>query len=543
MYRRYFEYLCSTILAERLRFALLIIATISISGLNVVEPYVIMQVVDRVPMGITLRSSYFLLILWIGVYFIQHAILLMKFKLQAHIQHGQEKLLRRRLLICWMHSAPLEHRRFRADVTVNISKDIERVAGVWNELLLTISWGGTLIVVSCVLALLFDFRYTVFVLLCITAVVGVDILVIRRTAPHNAKSRAAVAELVSIVSIAIRNIRLVQSHGYESALVTRAETELESIREKNRRVAPWQWLAVSAGNGFELVALASVLIIGSWLIVDETISIGLLFAVVLYLNLLGIAFRRVAENLSLIPEGVVSYNAIASLLQVEKRETHSPSNHAESESIQELQLKGVHFSYDAKSVLLKNVTHSFKVGKLHLIVGGNGCGKTTLMGILSGYLNPNAGNVFINGEKRCGSEFYRYRDNISILDPNDVVMEQSVRFNLLPYWSSEVFHAFFDHDTNIFESQTELQELLDRNVTSLSQGQQQKVGITRSLLRISDVYLLDEPTNFLDNDSIKRLVEIIRRLCKEKIVIVATNSPSLFSSFTDAEFLVLDKYT
>jgi len=543
MYGHYFEYLCTTLLAEKVRFALLISATIVISALNIVEPYIIMRIVDQIPTGIAFRSSYILFALWVGVYLVQHAILFMKLRLQAHIQYGQEKLLRERLLACWMDSEPVEHRRRHEDVAVNMSKDIERVAGVWNELLLAISWGGTLIVVSCVLALLFDVPYTIFILFCIACVVGVDALVLRKATPHNAMSRSAVAELVSIVNIAIRNIRLVQSHGYESVLLVRAESQAENIRENNRRVAPWHWLALSAGNAFELLALATVLILGSWLVVNETVSIGLLFAVVLYINLMAIAFRRVAENLLLIPQGAVSYNAIFDFLQVEKRDGDSANVDGTTESIRQLQLDAVGFSYGNNEVFLRNVSHTFEKGRLHLIVGGNGCGKTTLMGILSGYLNPSTGIVLINGKRRHDGDFYRIRDNISIVDPGHIVMEQSVRFNLLPAWSPEVFQAFLDRDANIFESAAELSELLDRDVASLSQGQQQKIGITRSLLRISDVYLLDEPTNFLDSDSIVRLMRIVEGLCMESIVIVATNNLGLFQSFADADFLVLDKHT
>ncbi|WP_460780363.1 heme ABC transporter ATP-binding protein [Microbacterium shaanxiense] len=163
--------------------------------------------------------------------------------------------------------------------------------------------------------------------------------------------------------------------------------------------------------------------------------------------------------------------------------------------------------------ILEGASIDVHPGEIHALVGPNGAGKSTLFGVLAGDIAPDSGAVEIDGRSITG---IRPRDlartRAVLLQENAVSFpfraEQVVRMGRAP-WARTAFED--DDDTAVAEAMadTEIDDLADRSVSSLSGGERARVAIARVLAQRTPVMLLDEPTASLDlkhHEDVMRLV-------------------------------------
>ena len=186
-----------------------------------------------------------------------------------------------------------------------------------------------------------------------------------------------------------------------------------------------------------------------------------------------------------------------------------------------LEIKNLTYSYkDSKEKVLANVNESFEKGKFYAIIGKSGSGKSTLLSLLAGLDEPDSGKILFNGENIQETGYTNHRkNNISLVFQN---------YNLIDYLSPL-------ENIRLVNNQAQQDILLElglsehqikRNVMKLSGGQQQRVAIARALVSSAPVILADEPTGNLDENTASEIIEILKKLAKErnKCVIVVTHS-------------------
>ena len=186
-----------------------------------------------------------------------------------------------------------------------------------------------------------------------------------------------------------------------------------------------------------------------------------------------------------------------------------------------LEIKNLTYSYkDSKEKVLVNVNESFEKRKFCAIIGKSGAGKSTLLSLLAGLDEPDSGKILFNGENIQETGYTNHRkNNISLVFQN---------YNLIDYLSPL-------ENIRLVNNQAQQDILLElglsehqikRNVMKLSGGQQQRVAIARALVSSAPVILADEPTGNLDENTASEIIEILKKLAKErnKCVIVVTHS-------------------
>ena len=192
-----------------------------------------------------------------------------------------------------------------------------------------------------------------------------------------------------------------------------------------------------------------------------------------------------------------------------------------------LEIKNVSYSYaNSKEKVLSGVNQKFELGKFYAIVGKSGAGKSTLLSLLAGLDKPQTGKILFKNEdiKKKGYSNHR-KNNISLVFQN---------YNLIDYLTP-IENIRLVNKKASKEILLELglnENQINRNVLKLSGGQQQRVAIARALVSEAPVILADEPTGNLDNDTAGEIIEILKRLAKErnKCVIVVTHSKEVADS-------------
>jgi len=188
-----------------------------------------------------------------------------------------------------------------------------------------------------------------------------------------------------------------------------------------------------------------------------------------------------------------------------------------------LQTKDVTYSYGKDMYVLKGITATFESGKIYVILGSSGCGKTTLLSLLGGLDEPTSGVIEVDGENIQKKGLLNYRKK--------VVSFVFQSFNLIDYLTAQenVNLVTKMPALPLLESVGLTKKEAERTVLKLSGGQQQRVAIARALATDAPVLLADEPTGNLDEDSATEIIELLKRSAHElnKCVIVVTHSREL----------------
>ena len=192
-----------------------------------------------------------------------------------------------------------------------------------------------------------------------------------------------------------------------------------------------------------------------------------------------------------------------------------------------LEIKNVTYNYsNSNEKVLSSVNQKFEIGKFYAIIGKSGAGKSTLLSLLAGLDKPQKGQILFKGNdiEKTGYSDHR-KNNISLVFQN---------YNLIDYLTPIENVRLVNKtapETILFELGLDKSQI-NRNVMKLSGGQQQRVAIARALVSEAPIILADEPTGNLDVDTAGEIIEILKKLAKErnKCVIVVTHSKEVANS-------------
>ncbi|HBC77700.1 MAG TPA: gliding motility-associated ABC transporter ATP-binding subunit GldA [Bacteroidales bacterium] len=172
---------------------------------------------------------------------------------------------------------------------------------------------------------------------------------------------------------------------------------------------------------------------------------------------------------------------------------------------------------------LDNVSFEIKTGEIVGFLGPNGAGKSTMMKIITGFIPPTSGNVFVNGIETSGGSL-EIKKKIGYLPENnplypEMYIREYLQFAASLYKSDIPVKKQID---NIIEV-TGLAPEQRKKIGSLSKGYRQRVGLAQALIHNPDVLILDEATTGLDPNQIIEIRNLIRDAGKQKTVMLSTH--------------------
>ena len=166
----------------------------------------------------------------------------------------------------------------------------------------------------------------------------------------------------------------------------------------------------------------------------------------------------------------------------------------------------------------KNINLSIEKGEVHTLLGENGAGKSTLMNILSGLYQPTSGKIYLNGEKvKIDSPRTAVKMGIGMVHQHFMLVEAMTVFENIILGTTKDKSIFIKKE----QLKKEIQELadsygldveLDKEITDISVGAQQRVEILKTLYRGAELLILDEPTAALTDKEVVGLFDVIKKL-------------------------------
>lgn len=214
-----------------------------------------------------------------------------------------------------------------------------------------------------------------------------------------------------------------------------------------------------------------------------------------------------------------------------------------------LQLKGITKVYPSAAgdvTALRGVSLTFRKSEFVSILGQSGCGKTTLLNVIGGLDHYTSGDLIINN--RSTKEFvdadwdsYRNHSIGFVFQTYNLIPHQTVLSNVeLALTLSGVSKAERRARAKAALERVGLSDQLHKKPNQMSGGQMQRVAIARALVNDPDILLADEPTGALDSATSVQIMEILKEIAKDKLVIMVTHNPELAEDYSTRIIRLLD---
>ena len=275
--------------------------------------------------------------------------------------------------------------------------------------------------------------------------------------------------------------------------------------------------------GLERVA---VIWLGALLVLDQRLSVGMLFAFFAYKETFALRFSGLIDKTVELKMLRLQGERLADIVLTAPEDAAADNPPLATLVPASLELRDVHFRYaDGEPPVLNGISLRVEAGESVAIVGPSGCGKTTLLKLMLGMHAPTAGEVLVGGVPMARLGLAAWRDMVGVVMQDEPLFTGSVADNISFFnpdvdtdWLQQCARVAAIHD-DIVAMPMGYHTLIGDMGTALSGGQKQRLLLARALYKRPRLLLLDEATSHLDVDRERSVNQAIRQLSLTRVIV------------------------
>lgn len=338
----------------------------------------------------------------------------------------------------------------------------------------------------------------------------------------------ALGELNGYVEERISGAKVVKAYGREESTVQ----EFQSINESYRRSAIMaQIFAGSFGPIMNMVnnfGYAIVAFAGGWMSVKGILSVGLVASFIVYVGQFNRPINQIAQMFNAIQAALAGAERVFEILD-EKGEKRAEETFFPQKIEGEVTLEEVDFSYDGKTIVLKDVSLTAEPGQIVALVGPTGAGKTTIVNLLTKFYDIEDGKIMIDGHDISSFDREQLRRELGIvLQDTQLFMgtiKDNIRYGRQEASDEEIIEAAKMANAHhfIMGLPEGYETVLSSSGDTISRGQRQLLAIARIMLIDPQILILDEATSNVDTRTEMHIQEAMRNLMKDRTSFVVAH--------------------
>lgn len=389
------------------------------------------------------------------------------------------------------------------------------------------------------------FKIDIFIF-CLTLIVSVIPVFLAKyfgtkQASVNEAQRKRQDEYTAYINETIRGLQEIKNHSSQKFFIYKFKNILKYIfiHVKESTIIGMQSSSASFFTNF-IINISLFAIIGLTVLEGKN-TVGTITAALMYSQ----KFRSLVSSCSETYKGIiVSFVSVERLKSIFDERQNSFSlikEEKDTSNIKKIKIENVSFAYKKNNFLFKNLNTEFKFPGLYLIKGENGSGKTSLFNILSG-------NISLKTESVLEGKiiFFNLAARLSYISQNPFIFSGTIKENLLFGKKTDMLTI---NDVLIKTKLNKVIDALDKGLDTqlggkehiLSQGQIQRLALSRCLLQTGEVILFDEVENALDSETSLALNSLLSELKTHKLILMITHRSS-YDNIADGVFKI-DKAT
>lgn len=296
-------------------------------------------------------------------------------------------------------------------------------------------------------------------------------------------------------------------------------------------------------NFFEIIAVLSIFLVLLFLSEDEASIVKLLPLITIYLA----GAIKILPSINRISHGIQNINInfnvtesiVAEILSLKNNQLKYKieRNKDNLEFNKEIKIKNLSFSYNYQKTILKNLNFDIKKGECVAIVGKSGSGKSSLLEVLCGFLEPSKGEVLID-DKNLLDYREEWLNIIGYVTQETFILDDTLKKNI----------ALFDLETkninekkvndslkktnlyNFFNNEKDgLDTILNERGKTISGGQKQRINIARNLYKNPKIIFFDEPTSALDEKTSDDIIDQLKKIKNSCTILIVTHDKKIMN--------------
>jgi len=333
--------------------------------------------------------------------------------------------------------------------------------------------------------------------------------------------------LLSILEETLSGMRIVKAFNGERKMIRKFTDVNQEFTDTITKVYRRRFMASPMSEFLGTLVMMVLMYVGGTIVLNQTSALNP-EAFIAYL----IVFSQIitpAKSFSTgyynIQKGMAAFERVEQILDVEIKIKDAKDAIPVNDFETAIEYRDISFAYVTNPVL-RNINLKIEKGKTLAIVGRSGSGKSTLVDLLPRFIDPQEGNIYINGQDINGFKIADLRNLMGIVSQQSILFNDTffnnIAFGIDEVQPEEVINAAKIANANDFIMETK--EGYQTNVgdagSKLSGGQRQRISIARALLKNPPILILDEATSALDTESEKYVQEAIENLMKNRTSIV-----------------------
>src|SRR5699024_9260193 len=357
------------------------------------------------------------------------------------------------------------------------------------------------------------------------------------------KADEAEAALSTNLQENLTGIQVVKAFARQKYELDNFDKKNKSHRDLNYQVIKNLSLYWASSDFLSFFQIGLVLVVGSYLAVKGSISLGTLVAFTYYINMLVWPVRQMGRTLTDMGKAFVSVGRIDEIFNNPIEELHSTGT--EPDITGHIEFKNIYFAYEDDDYILKDVSLSAKPGETIAFIGPTGSGKSSLVHLLPRLYEYQKGSITIDGMELNTIDKHWIRKNIGLVLQEPFLYARTIKENIRlinpnqPDW--KVFEAAkiasIHEDILSFENQYET--LVGERGVSLSGGQKQRMAIARTIINDSPIVIFDDSLSAVDTSTD---IEIRKALKSRKDKATTIIISHRISTVSEADMIyVIDK--
>ena len=353
-------------------------------------------------------------------------------------------------------------------------------------------------------------------------------------------------DLSVVLSEAMDGRRIIKAYNLENHSAERVEARLNARLKTLIKAVRARSAAAPSTDIFAGLVIALVVFFAGWQAVHHQLTLAQFVSFAGALVLAQQPVRNLSQLWPTASVGIAAAERVFSLIDAKPEIADRPGAKALKLGAGAVRFENVSFAYHADAgPALEKADIEIPAGKKIALVGPSGAGKSTLFNLLLRFYDPDAGNIFIDGQDIHGVTIASLRASIGLVTQEAILFDESVAENIAlgkpGATRAEIEQAARDAAAHDFIKELPLgyDTSVGEGGLKLSGGQRQRIAIARAMLRGAPILLLDEATSALDTESEARVQEALTRLMAGRTTIVIAHR---LSTVLDADHIyVLDR--
>lgn len=367
--------------------------------------------------------------------------------------------------------------------------------------------------------------------------------IVSRLKEQAAASHESYGTMISYLDEALAGIKIIKSFNATEFIKQRFNRENVKYSNIIRNMSKRQQLASPVSETLGVLMVAGIVLYGGSLVLakDGGLDAAAFIAYIALFSQIMRPAKAISQAFSGIHSGIAAGERVLALIDEKPLIKDAPGAKAITHFDKEIRFDKVSFAYNER-VVLDGVSMIIPKGKSVALVGPSGAGKSTLMDLIPRFIQPQSGQILIDGENIQSYKVDSLREMMGIVNQESILFNDTV-FNNIAFGKpgatlEEVQEAARIANAHEFIMATEhgYQTNIGDKGVKLSGGQRQRICIARAVLRNPPIMLLDEATSALDTESERMVQDALNNLMKNRTSLVIAHR---LSTIQNADLIIV----